>query len=117
MTQKVKRKLKTMFPEKNESLLDSVQGLCFAITIVVIIIFVVTHLVINFALTPKGIELENLSREKDFLLENNRELGQEIARIKSISIIKEITGETMSLDPDAGSLIIYISNESIVAGL
>ena len=117
MTQKVKRKLKTMFPERNESLLDSFQSLCFAMTIIVTTIFVITHLVINFVLTPKGIELEDLSREKNYLVENNRELGQEIARIKSISIIKEITGETMSLEPDANSKIIYISNESIVAGL
>ncbi len=117
MTQKVRRKLKTMFPEKNESLIDSLYGLSFAVTIIVMIIFVITHLVINFVLTPKGIELENLSAEKNFLVEQNRELGQEIARIKSISIIKEITGETMSLDANAQSEIIYISNESIVAGL
>ena len=117
MTQRFRRKLKTMFPEKRESTLDSLQKKCFALTIAITVVFVITHLVINFVLTPKGIELEDLSREKEYLVENNRELSQDIARIKSISIIKEVTGETMSLQPDAQSKILHISNESIVAGL
>ncbi len=117
MTKKFKRKCKTIFPQKNESLLDSSQGICFAITIVITIIFVLVHLTINFVLTPKGIELEDLSREKELLVENNRELGQEIARIRSISIIKEITSETISLKTNPENKIIYISNDSIVAGL
>lgn len=116
MNPKVRRKFKKIFPGKNESFLDSFQSLCLAITITTMVVFVITHLVINFVLTPKGIELENLAQEKNFLVENNRELGQEIARIKSISIVKEITSEKMSLESVTESEIIYISNESVVAG-
>ncbi len=113
---RLRRKLKTVFPKKEESLVDSCQGLCIATTIIVTVVFVTIQLVINFVLTPKGIELEDLSREKNLLVENNRELEQEIARIKSISIIKEITGETMSLSSDPENEIIHITKDSIVAG-
>lgn len=113
---KIRRRLKTMFPRKEESALDSCQSLCVAVTIMVTIVFVTTQLVINFVLTPKGIGLEDLSREKNLLVENNRELEQEIARIKSISIIKEITAETMSLSSNPENEIIHITEDSIVAG-
>lgn len=117
MTQKFKRKLKTVFPEKNDSPLDFLVAICIKLTITTFIIFVATNIFTNFLLTPKGIKLENLSQEKNVLVENNRALGQEIARIKSISIIKEITGEAINLNSSASEKIIYISNESIIAGL
>ena len=117
MTKKLKRQLKTMFPKKEESFLDMLFNLCTKLTIIVFLVFLLTQLVVNSVLTPKGIKLEDFSQEKKLLIENNRDLGQEIARIKSISIIKEITSETMELDANAQSEIIYISNESIIAGL
>ncbi len=117
MNQKIKRKLKTMFPEKNECSLDLFFGICVKASIFVFVAFILTNISINFLLTPKGVELENLSQEKNHLVENNRALGQEIARIKSISIIKEITGETINLSSSASEKIIYISDETVIAGL
>lgn len=117
MTTKFKRQLKTMFPKKEESFLDMLFNLCTKLAVVVFLIFLITQLVVNSVLTPKGIKLEDLSQEKTLLIENNRALGQEIARIKSISIIKEITNEAMELDANAQNHVIYISNESIIAGL
>ncbi len=114
--EKIRRRLKNIFPKKEESFSDSFQGLCIATTVIVTIVFVTTQLVINFVLTPKGIELEDLSREKNLLVENNRELEQEIARIKSISIIKEVTEETMGLSSNPENEIIHITKDSIVAG-
>ncbi len=117
MTIKFKRKLKAMFPQKDEPLLDKIFNFSLKLTGFIFLIFLATHLFINSTLTPKGIKLEGLSQEKNLLIENNRELGQEIARIKSISIINEITGETMNLQSNAQNKILYISNESIIAGL
>ncbi len=117
MTKKIRRKFKSMFFKKEESFLDSSFNLCVKLTAIVLILFLSTHLIINSILTPKGIKLEDFSQEKNSLVENNRELGQEIARIKSISIIKEITSESMQLESNAQNEIIYITNESIIAGL
>ncbi len=117
MTKKFRRQLKTMFPKKEESCLDLFLNLSTKLTVVVVLVFLITQLVINSVLTPKGIQLENLSQEKNTLVETNRELGQEIARIRSISIIKEITNEAINLDANAQNNIVYVSNESIIAGL
>ena len=117
MTKKFRRQLKTMFPKREESFLDMILNLSTKLTVIVVLVFLMTQLVINSVLTPKGIQLENLSQEKTVLIETNRELGQEIARIKSISIIKEITSEAMNLEANAQNNIVYLSNQSIIAGL
>jgi hypothetical protein len=117
MTRKLKRQLKKVFSKREESFLDTLVNLSTKATFVVIIVFLGTQLFINSVLTPKGILLEDLSQEKTLLIETNRELGQEIARIRSISIIKEITSETMKLKASTENEVIYISNESIIAGL
>ena len=117
MTQKFKRKLKTMFPEKEESTVDSFLSFFIKLTFIVFILFIGTNIFVNFLLTPKGVQLENLSQEKNLLLEQNRDLDQEIARIKSINIVKEITNESMNLNSSASEKIIYVSDESIIAGL
>jgi hypothetical protein len=117
MNIKFRRKLKTMFPKKEENFLDTSFNLFVILTIVILSIFLATHLVINAMLTPKGIKLEALNTEKNLLVENNRELSQEIARIKSISIIEEITSEEMNLASNTENHTIYISNESVIAEL
>ena len=117
MNNKFKRKLKSIFPKKEESAVDTVFSISIKLAAMVFLFFLCAHLIINSALTPKGIKLEELSQEKNLLIENNRELGQEIARIKSISIIQEITGEALSLEANSQDKILYISNESIIAGL
>ncbi len=117
MNQKFKRKFKKIFPEKEQNLVDSCLGFFVKLTVVAFLLFISSNIFVNFLLTPKGIQLEDLSQEKNILLENNRELGQEIARIKSINIIKEITGESMNLASRNSEKIIYISNDSIIAGL
>jgi hypothetical protein len=114
---KFKRQLKSIFPKKEEPLVDTILNISIKLAAVVFLVFLCAHLIINSALTPKGIKLEELSQEKNLLIENNRELGQEIARIRSISIIEEITGETLNLEANAHDKILYISNESIIAGL
>lgn len=115
MITKFRRKLKTFFPQREENLLETSFGILIVLTIIIFSVFLGTHLIINSILTPKGIKLEALNEEKNFLVENNRELGQEIARIKSISIIEEITCEEMNLASNPENQIIYISNESVIA--
>jgi magnesium-transporting ATPase (P-type) len=49
------------------------------------VLFVVSQLVINSILTPLGIKLEELNDEKEYLLEENRVISEEIAKNSSLS--------------------------------
>ena len=48
------------------------------------VLFVVSQLVINSILTPLGIKLEELNDEKEYLLEENRVISEEIAKNSSL---------------------------------
>jgi hypothetical protein len=116
MSIKLKRKIKIIFTQDEEKPIDFIYKRTISLTIIAFLLFFAAQLVLNSTLTPKGVKLEALNNEKDVLIESNREIAQETARIRSISIIKEITEET-NLAPMASSQIIYISDESVLAEL
>ncbi|GEM_PF-3339210 len=114
---KYHRKLKTLFPVREERLIDSLfhRGLVGAI--ILFVLFLGVQLALNALLVPKGVELEKLNNEKRTLIEDNRNISQEIARIKSVSIIREIAGEEIDLEYRAEKAQIRVANESIIAEL
>ncbi len=117
MTIKFKRKLKRIFKKDKIETLDFLFNKTIILTICIFTLFLLSQLLLNSMLTPQGVRLERLNNEKNILIENNREIAQEIARIRSISIIQEITEEQMNLKPLAENTIIFISNESVMAEL
>ena len=60
------------------------------IFLVCFIIFAASQLVVNSILTPLGTELQSLNTEKEYLLEENRELSEKIAKTNSIKVIQDL---------------------------
>lgn len=121
MLTKARRKLKNLFDRRNrekslEGSVDIVKGLSL-LTFLSLAIFLAVQLFTNAQLTPLGVKLESLNQEKNALLEDNRELEQEIAQIKSISVTKELTSEKMDLKQQAKNTVVYVTDESLLAGL
>ena len=114
---KYQRKLKRLFPVKEQKLLEFLFQKTFVTTIVVFVLFLLVQLILNATLVPKGVELEKFNNEKRTLIEDNRNTSQEIARIKSVSITREITEQEIDLEYKAEKKRIQISNDSIIAEL
>ena len=60
------------------------------------ILFVVSQLVINSILTPLGIKLEELNDEKEYLLEENRVISEEIAKNSSLKVIENLSEKKLN---------------------
>lgn len=121
MITKARRKLKNLFDRHSrdkslEGSIDIVKGLSL-LTFLSLAVFLAVQLFTNAQLTPLGVKLESLNQEKNALLEDNRELEQEIAQIKSISVTKELTSEKMDLKEKAKNTVVYVTDESLLAGL
>ncbi|MBD3328913.1 hypothetical protein GF357_00250 [Candidatus Dojkabacteria bacterium] len=78
-------------------------------------IFCVTQLAINISLNPRGAKLESLNREKTMLIEENRQLQEEIAKAKSLAIVTELAEKKLELSGNSDVKLIHISDPSIVA--
>lgn len=79
------------------------------------LIFCIVQLAINANLNPKGAKLEMLNTEKNRLVEENRQLSEDIAQSKSLTIVSEISTKKLSLQDNPTSNVVYISDPSIVA--
>jgi hypothetical protein len=84
----------------------------FAISL---ILFCVTQLVINSVLSPLGSELEAFNSEKEYLIEENRSLEEELASSNSLTVIEHITEKKFNLDEAGKKQIVYVSDHSIRA--
>lgn len=78
-------------------------------------IFCVTQLAINISLNPRGAKLEGLNREKTMLIEENRQLQEEIAKAKSLAIVTELAEKKLDLSGNSDIKLIHISDPSLVA--
>lgn len=79
------------------------------------IVFCVTQLAINANLNPKGAKLEMLNTEKKLLVEENRQLSEDIAQSKSLTIVSEISTKKLSLQDNPSTNVVYISDPTVVA--
>ena len=79
------------------------------------ILFVVSQLVINSILTPLGIKLEELNDEKEYLLEENRVISEEIAKNSSLKVIENLSEKKLNLSKNINQTFIYIQDSRLVA--
>jgi hypothetical protein len=80
-----------------------------------LILFAMSQLVINSILSPLGIELENLNTEKEFLVEENRTMENQIAKLGSIKVVETLTGKRLNIVKIEEQEIIYISDIDVIA--
>ena len=79
------------------------------------VLFVVSQLVINSILTPLGIKLEELNDEKEYLLEDNRVISEEIAKNSSLKVIENLSEKKLNLSKNINQTFIYIQDSRLVA--
>jgi hypothetical protein len=85
------------------------------IFIISLVFFGLSQLVINSILAPLGTRLQALNSEKNFLVEENREMEEEIAKTNSITIIKKLSDEKLAISSDNERSIVYIQDPTVIA--
>ena len=83
--------------------------------LVTLLIFGVSQLVVNSVLTPLGVKLQTLNTEKEHLLEENKEISEEIAMNSSIRIIENLSKKKLNLTQEKQQTVIYIEDTTLVA--
>jgi len=78
-------------------------------------IFVVSQLVINSILNPMGTELQSLNSEKNFLVEENRSMEEEIAKTNSITVIKKLAEKTLDIKAGNTKTVVYLEKSATLA--
>lgn len=79
------------------------------------IVFVLSQLVINAVLNPLGTELQNLNREKNFLVEENRAMEEQVAKTSSITVIKKLADRQLDIRAQSQKTIIYLEQSALLA--
>lgn len=80
-----------------------------------LLVFTLSQLVINSILSPLGIELQRLNSEKNYLIEENRSMEEQIAKTNSIMVIKQLANKKLNISSSSEKSIIYIEGSSIIA--
>ncbi|MFA7628232.1 MAG: hypothetical protein WCY37_02355 [Candidatus Dojkabacteria bacterium] len=91
------------------------KNLPIAIFLGTLLMFTISQLVINSILTPLGLELESLNSEKNYLIEENRSMEEEIAKTNSIMVIRQLANKKLNISSDSERVIIYIEDSSVIA--
>jgi len=78
-------------------------------------VFILSQLVINSILTPLGVELQSLNKEKNYLVEENRGMEEQIAKTNSITVIQKLADKSLNISSSAKRTVIYIENPTILA--
>ena len=79
------------------------------------IIFFVAQLIVNSNLSPLGTRLQDLNKEKEYLVEVNNNINEELAKLNSIVVIKELAQKKLNFDKASAQSTIYIQTESVLA--
>jgi hypothetical protein len=85
------------------------------IFVISLVFFGLSQLVINSILTPLGTKLQSLNREKNFLVEENREMEEDIAKTDSITVIKKLSDEKLEISANNTKTVVYIEDSSVLA--
>jgi hypothetical protein len=62
-----------------------------------------------------GLELESLNSEKNYLVEENRSMEEEIAKANSIMVIRQLANKKLDISSDSERVIIYIEDSNVIA--
>ena len=91
------------------------KNLTLKIFIISTIIFFVAQLTINSNLSPLGTRLQKLNTEKEYLVESNENMHEQLAKLDSIVVIKELAQKKLRLDKKNIQSTIYIQKENLLA--
>ncbi len=91
------------------------RNLPIAIFLGTLAVFTISQLAINSIITPLGLELESLNSEKNYLVEENRSMEEEIAKTNSIMVIRQLANKKLNISSDAERVIIYIEDSGVIA--
>lgn len=91
------------------------QNIFATIFIFSLLSFILSQLVVNLVLAPLGSELQSLNREKNYLVEENRGMEEQIAKNNSITVIRKLADKTLSLSASNQKSVVYLQEPSIVA--
>ena len=78
-------------------------------------IFFVAQLIVNSNLSPLGTRLQELNREKEYLVEVNNNINEQLAKLNSIIVVKELAQKKLNFDKASAQSTIYIQTESVLA--
>lgn len=93
----------------------SLSKVAFFSLVISISSFFLVHLVVSSVLDPRGKELRMLDNQKENLIEENRILEQEIAKLSSLSVV--VGRAEKELGMDRADDVIYISAPSASANM
>ncbi len=79
------------------------------------VIFVLSQLIVNSILTPLGSKLESLNSEKEYLLEENRTISEQIAKNNSLRVIESLSTKKLNLSMEKVQTFVYIEDSTLVA--
>jgi hypothetical protein len=80
-----------------------------------LVIFGASQLLLNSILTPLGSKLHSLNTEKEHLLEENREIAEQIAKHSSLRVIENLSEKKLNLSQEKQQTFIYVEDSSLVA--
>ena len=91
------------------------KNIAASIFVLSLVLFILSQLIINSILAPLGTELQSMNGEKNYLIEENRGMEEEIATSGSITVIQKLADKTLSLSPSNKKTLVYLQEIAIVA--
>lgn len=91
------------------------QNIAVTLFLFTLLTFTFSQLIINSILSPLGIQLQSLNKEKNYLIEENRSMEEQIAKTNSITVIKKLANKELNISSTSEKTIIYIEDSSIIA--
>ncbi|HNW32777.1 MAG TPA: hypothetical protein PK804_00150 [Candidatus Dojkabacteria bacterium] len=91
------------------------KNIAASIFVLSLVLFILSQLIINSILAPLGTELQSMNGEKNYLIEENRGMEEEIAKSGSITVIQKLADKTLSLSPSNKKTLVYLQEIAIVA--
>jgi len=95
----------------------STKNIQVIVLLVSVFCFAVSQLAINSVLSPMGLELQSLNSEKNYLVEENRSMEEQIAKSNSIIVIQKLAAKELKISSNNSKSIVYIENTNIIAEL
>lgn len=80
-----------------------------------IFLFILSQLVINAVLNPLGTELQRLNSEKNFLIEENNIMQENVAQLSSITAVKKLADQQLNLKSENSKTVVYLGQSSVLA--
>ena len=91
------------------------KNMAASIFVLSLVLFILSQLIVNSILAPLGTELQSMNGEKNYLIEENRGMEEEIAKSGSITVIQKLADKTLSLSPSNKKTLVYLQEIAIVA--